>query len=183
MKLVLYIFGFLIVFSSCKTQEARRPVSVKSGSFISESITRNKQLAAKEEGLIKKIMDNDTLNEYITSEGGFWYYYNKKDTISQKTPKFGDIVNFNYDIKDLNGNLIYSKTELDTVTYYIDKEELFLGLREGLKLMKEGEVVTFLFPSYQAYGYYGDNHKIGTNIPLMSEVTLHKITKESTTEN
>ena len=49
--------------------------------------------------------------------------------------------------------------------------------------MKEGEVVTFLFPSYQAYGYYGDNHKIGTNIPLMSEVTLHKITKESTTEN
>ena len=109
MKLVLYIFGFLIVFSSCKTQEARRPVSVKSGSFISESITRNKQLAAKEEGLIKKIMDNDTLNEYITSEGGFWYYYNKKDTISQKTPKFGDIVNFNYDLKDLNGNLIYSR--------------------------------------------------------------------------
>ncbi|MCK8522777.1 gliding motility-associated peptidyl-prolyl isomerase GldI [Aquimarina sp. D1M17] len=183
MRTILYLIGLSLLLFSCKTPEARRPVSIKSGSFITESINRNKQLAAKEEARIKKIMDNDTLHDYITSEGGFWYYYNKKDTTSKITPKFGDIVNFNYNVKDLNGNTIYSKEELDTITYYIDKEELFLGLREGLKLMKEGEVVTFLFPSYQAYGYYGDDHKIGTNIPLMSEVTLNKITKESTTEN
>jgi FKBP-type peptidyl-prolyl cis-trans isomerase len=49
--------------------------------------------------------------------------------------------------------------------------------------MKQGEMVTFLFPSYQAYGYYGDDNKIGTNIPLIAEVTLNTITKESTTEN
>ena len=54
----------------------------------------------------------------------------------------------------------------------MDKQELFTGLREGLKLMRSGETVTFLFPSQKAYGYYGDENKIGTNVPLICEVTL-----------
>ncbi len=183
MRILLCVLCLLFLFPSCKTPEARKPVNIKSGSFIDESINRNKQLAAKQESRIQKIIDQDTTNSYITSEGGFWYFYNIKDTLSKRTPEFGDIVNFNYNVKDLNGKVIYTQEELDTITYYIDKEELFLGLREGLKLMKAGETVTFLFPSYQAYGYYGDDNKIGTNIPLKTTVTLNKITKESTTEN
>ena len=181
--IVPFLITCALFFISCKTPEARRPVSVSSGSFIKESINRNKKLAAKEEEQIKKIIASDTVNTYLTSQNGFWYYYQQQDTIATQQPVFGDIVTFNYNIKDLNQNTIYSKKELDTVNYAIDKEELFLGLREGLKLMKEGETVTFLFPSYQAYGYYGDDDKIGTNIPLVSTVTLHKITKQSTKEN
>ncbi len=183
MRIALYVFSCILLFSSCKPSEARRPVQIKSGSFIDESINRNKELAAKEEAQIQKIITRDTINEYLTSETGFWYYYTKKDTVSYRTPKFGDQVSFNYNVKDLNGNIIYTRKELDTVIYRIDKEELFLGLREGLKLMKEGEMVTFLFPSYQAYGYYGDDYKIGTNIPLITEVTLNNIIHESKTEN
>ncbi|WP_025741467.1 gliding motility-associated peptidyl-prolyl isomerase GldI [Aquimarina pacifica] len=183
MRIALYFFCCILLFSSCKPSEARKPVHIKSGSFIDESISRNKELAAREEAEILKIINTDTINHYITSETGFWYFYTKKDTVSYRTPKFGDKVSFNYNVKDLYGNIIYTKKELDTITYRIDKEELFLGLREGLKLMKEGEMVTFLFPSYQAYGYYGDDYKIGTNIPLITEVTLNNITHESKTEN
>lgn len=183
MRLALHTICLVFLFSSCKTPEARKPITIKSGSFINESINRNKELAAKEEAIIQKIITKDTVHKYIASETGFWYFYTKKDTLSTITPKFGDKVTFNYNITDINGNIIYTKQELDTITYRIDKEELFLGLREGLKLMKQGEMVTFFFPSYQAYGYYGDNHKIGANIPLITEVTLNTITKESTTEN
>ncbi|MBW1294540.1 gliding motility-associated peptidyl-prolyl isomerase GldI [Aquimarina litoralis] len=183
MRHFFLFLSFLALFFSCKAPEARKPVSVSSGSFINESINRNKELSAREEARIQKIIKQDTTHNYITSDGGFWYYYETKDTISNTTAKFGDIVNFNYDIKDLNGDTIYSRKELDTVNYAIDQEDLFFGLREGLKLMKEGETVVFLFPSYQAYGYYGDDHKIGTNIPLVSRVTLNKITKQSTKEN
>jgi len=59
----------------------------------------------------------------------------------------------------------------------MDRQELFTGLREGLKLMKTGETVTFLFPSQKAYGYYGDENKIGANIPLIAKVTVNSITK------
>jgi hypothetical protein len=45
-----------------------------------------------------------------------------------------------------------------------DKEELFVGLQEGLKLMKPGETVTSLIPFAKA-GYYGDTNRIGTSVP------------------
>ena len=80
-------------------------------------------------------------------------------------------------MKTLKKEEIYSKNDLGQQTYYIDQQELFSGLREGLKLMKEGEVVTFIFPSQKAYGYYGDTNRIGTNTPLICEVTVNSITK------
>lgn len=182
-KSVALFLVFLSAFA-CKAPEARNPIRVSSGSFINESINRNKKLSADEEARILQLIRKDTSNQYITSENGFWYSYEQRDTIANGyKPVFGDVVTFTYDIKDLEGNTIYNEQELDTITYAIDKEELFFGLREGLKLMKEGEIITFLFPSYQAYGYYGDDHKIGTNIPLISRVKLDKINKQSTKEN
>ena len=61
----------------------------------------------------------------------------------------------------------------------MDKEELFSGLREGLKLMKPSESVTFIFPSQKAYGYYGDENRIGTNVPLICNVNLKTITQNN----
>ena len=37
------------------------------------------------------------------------------------------------------------------------------------------EKVTFIFPSHMAFGYHGDNKKIGTNEPLICTVTLNDI--------
>ena len=66
----------------------------------------------------------------------------------------------------------------------MDKEDVLLGLRDGIKTMKKGEKVTFLFPSHKAYGYHGDNNKIGTNEPLLCTVTLNDIkTDNSKKEN
>lgn len=181
-KLIIPLLGILLMFS-CKSPEARKPVTQKSGSYINESIERNKKIVAAEEELIQTIIKEDSTNQYISSPNGFWYYYNSKDTINTNTPDFGDIVEFDYNLRTLDGKSIYSKDELPTRTYSMDKEKLFSGLREGLKLMKEGETVTFLFPSHKAFGYYGDKKKIGTNVPVISTVTLHKITQENNNPN
>ena len=177
MKSFILILLIIISFTSCKSPEARRPISQKTGSFIKESAERNKKLVEKEEAIIAQIIEKDTTRTYIASESGFWYYYNvkvEKDTI---TAKFGDIVNFDYNVKDFQGQTIYSDEDIIADNYSMDQEELFTGLREGLKLMKPGETVTFLFPSQKAYGYYGDTKKIGTNVPLICEVTVNSITQ------
>ncbi|RXJ50672.1 gliding motility-associated peptidyl-prolyl isomerase GldI [Gelidibacter gilvus] len=174
-RAILFILVLALGVSSCKSPEARRPISQKSGSFIKTSAERNKKLNAEESAQIINIIKKDTSKTYIASESGFWYYYNtkvEKDTI---TPTFGDIVNFDYDVKDFNGNDIYSDNEIHPRDYAMDQEEIFTGLREGLKLMKPGETVTFLFPSQKAYGYYGDKNKIGTNTPVICEVTVNSI--------
>ncbi len=179
MNKLLTVALVLLVFS-CKTPEARRPVSVSSGSFIDASVERNKKLNAKEKLFIENLMKQEE-QDYIASESGFWYYYNNKiENDSLMTPAFGDVINYNYNVKGINGNLIYSTEDIKTQTYAMDKEELFTGLREGLKLMKSGETVTFLFPSQKAYGYYGDENKIGSNVPLICEVTINSITQNQT---
>ncbi|HZH69239.1 MAG TPA: gliding motility-associated peptidyl-prolyl isomerase GldI [Flavobacteriaceae bacterium] len=171
----IYILLLLIFVAACKSPEARRPVQVKSGSSVKTSVERNKELYAAEEMVLKAIMQEDTLNNYLNSEYGFWYYYVNDNTEATQTPEFGDLLEFVYDIKDIYGNTIYSKKELGKISYRMDKEEIITGLREGLKLMHEGETITFIFPSYKAYGYYGDMERIGANMPIVSTVTLHNI--------
>ncbi|MDT0688362.1 gliding motility-associated peptidyl-prolyl isomerase GldI [Salegentibacter sp. F188] len=184
MKLKLLILLALAV-ASCKSPEARYPVTQKSGSYIDESAQRNRDLLTQEEEKIQRIIEQDSTQNYIASRGNFWYYYNQKstDSVNTTTPDFGDIVVFDYSISTLDGEPIYAEGEKPTREYAIDQEKLFTGLREGLKLMKEGETVTFLFPSYQAFGYYGDKGKIGTNVPLKTKVTLHSIKTENETNN
>lgn len=170
-----YILICFCTFLSCKSPEARMPETVQSGSFISESAQRNKKLNAAEREKIETMIAQDKDINYITSKSGFWYYYNHKIDRDTLKPQFGDTVNFIYSVSNLDGSNIYSSEDIGEQDYIVDKEELFSGLREGIKLMKPTERITFIFPSQVAYGYYGDEQKIGTNVPLICEVTLNTI--------
>lgn len=174
-----HIFAYFLLFTfcmiSCKSPAPRKPVVSKSSTFINESIERNKKIYEKEKVFIENMITKDTVNTYLASESGFWYYYTKKDSVDKPTPLFGNKVSFTYDVTDLNGKAIYSKKDLGLQKYTIDQEELFSGLREGLKLMKTGEEITFIFPSQMAYGFIGDNNRIGINVPIVCNVTLKSI--------
>ncbi|MBN4085325.1 gliding motility-associated peptidyl-prolyl isomerase GldI [Flavobacteriaceae bacterium AH-315-B10] len=180
MKKLITILLVMLAFTSCNSPEARRPVSVKTGSYIDKSVALNKKLNSEQHKSIQQIIKNNPDTEFIASQNGFWYYYNVKVEGDSITPKFGDIVNFNYNVTDFNNNTIYTEEELKARNYAMDQEELFSGLREGLKLMKAGETITFLFPSDKAYGYYGDENKIGTNIPIICKVTINTIIQKET---
>jgi len=144
-------FVLLFVFTSlftCKTPEARKPETVKTGSFIEESAIRNKKLYEAEKKAIEAYISTQSTKQFKASEFGFWV---SKDSIVTKTeiskfPEFSDLVNFDFNISALNGQIIYTASELKNRNYAMDQEELFTGLREGLKLMKAGETYTFIFP-------------------------------------
>ncbi|MCW5521016.1 gliding motility-associated peptidyl-prolyl isomerase GldI [Aureitalea sp. L0-47] len=174
---LLIIATGIFALVSCKTPEARRPVQQSSGSFIKQSAERNKVLYKKEEERIATIMEANPEQEYLSSPSGFWYYYNIKDSLDIPTPEYGDIVTFTYDVRSLEGTSILTESETGLQIYKIDQsnQDLISGLRDGVKLMKVGEQVTFLFPSYKAYGYYGLQDKLGTNVPIQSTVTLKSI--------
>ena len=175
-KTGILLFICIITFS-CKAPEARKPETVKSGTFIKASAQRNKKRNQAEIEQIKQYIDLQGGKTFVASKNGFWY---AQDTLSNvpeaKTPVFSDIVNFDYNVSNLNGTLIYSKLELGNNNYAMDQEALFSGLREGLKLMRAGDTYTFIFPSQKAYGYYGDENKIERNTPLISQVTVNSIT-------
>ncbi|WP_264536872.1 gliding motility-associated peptidyl-prolyl isomerase GldI [Flavobacterium sp. N1736] len=173
LKLSIYTLLFAVLLVSCKQhEEARRPISRSSGSFMKKSADRNKKLVASEEDVIKKIIKSNPKVKYYATRKGYWLSYDEKNTTDTKTPRKGDIAYFNLEVKDIEGKIIYSEAELGPQTYYVDKQDIMMGLRDGIKLMHKNETVTFLFPSHIAYGYHGDNKKIGTNESLICTVTL-----------
>lgn len=179
-KTILFVFLAAVLVSGCKqSQEARRPVSQASGTFMKKSAERNKKLIATEEGQIDSLIKSNPKVKYMASSKGYWYTYLVQNPTDTLTPKKGDVAFFNYEIKDLKGNIIYSEVELKPQTYAVDKQNIMTGLREGIKLMHKNEKVVFLFPSHIAYGYHGDDKKIGTNQPLFCTVSLHNFISEA----
>jgi len=164
------------LLSSCAKKEARRPVMVKTDTFLKESAKKNRALLEDQEAVMDSIIAKDTLHTYLKSEDGFKYYYVAENKEATYKPAFGDIVDFTYSLSDIYGKEIYSKEDTKVITYYVDKQELFQGLRQAIKLLKENEEAVFFFPSEIAFGYHGDKEKIGVNKPIRAQVHILKIT-------
>ncbi|MCH2033472.1 MAG: gliding motility-associated peptidyl-prolyl isomerase GldI [Tenacibaculum sp.] len=175
MKSKFYLIGLMILgFVGCKELEPRRPKQHSTTNFYKEVIAQNKKLNALETEKIKSYIEQDTINVYESSANGFWYSYQNKDSVSNSTPVKGDVVTVRYNITKLNNDSFY---DYQTRDYTVDKEDFVPGLQQGIKLMKKGETITFVIPSYRAYGVTGDGHKIGINQTLKSTLTLIEIKK------
>lgn len=175
MKNSLVLILLLVMFS-CVNNKPRRPIAPKPSTTIFSNTTKElKKLNKVEDDKIKVLIENDSTRTYIKSQYGFWYTYEKQVNEELATPKESDVVEIKYNIKDLKDNLIYSEQELGLLTYKVDKEDFISGLQRGIKLMKTGETITFVLPSYTAFGITGDGNKIGINTSIKSTVTLLNI--------
>ncbi|MEN8702721.1 MAG: gliding motility-associated peptidyl-prolyl isomerase GldI [Polaribacter sp.] len=179
MKYNLLLIVLFLVTISCSKKTARRPLKPKPSTTVyADALKKSKLINKKNDEKIAALVKNDSLNTYIQSTEGFWYTYNHKINSDLPFPKMADEVIISYSIKDLNDSVIYSEMDLGTKSYVVDKEDFITGLQKGIKLMKEGETVTFIIPPYNAYGILGDQNKIKYNQSIKSTVTLIKLNKK-----
>ncbi len=169
MKIRIIFFITSVFLISCAEPVARKPKKHGTTNFYKEVIKKNKKLNGLEKNRIESWIKKDTLHTYIESTSGYWYYYEKKDSTQSVLPKLEDVVEIEFDIKSINGGVFYDKMKR---FYKIDKEDFIPALQDGIKLMKKGETITFVIPSYRAFGVSGDGNKIGINQPIKSTVTL-----------
>jgi len=135
-------------------------------------VLQKKQLIALENKHIAAYLAQDSLQTYQASTTGFWYAYQQKSTSNTPLPQAGDLVRLRYNISTLDNTVLYSATALGTKNYLVDKEDFIPALQDGVKLMRVGETMTFIIPSYRGFGLVGDGEKIPPNQTLKSTVTL-----------
>ena len=175
MKLrILYFFLFLFLLS-CSEKEARRPITASKSYTLASATESLKKINKLEEAKIQNYIISDSFNTYIQSPNGFWYQYINRIENDAITPKKGDVVTLQYNFVDFNNQIIYSKESIGIKEYKVDKEDFIPALQIGVKMMKVGETIKFLIPSFNAFGVVGDENKIGNNQSLISTVTLLKI--------
>lgn len=178
MKQVFIFFSVLALMASCQEPQPRRPLEVRSGSFLKASAERNKRLLGQETSAMQELVRQDSLNTYQSSSSGFMYSYEKSASQASPMAKPGDLVTLTYNVRTWNEDTLYRKEEIGIFKYNVDKQELFPGLRYSVKLLKEGESATFLYPSSLGYGYQGDADRIGPNTPLKCTIEIFKIEPE-----
>lgn len=183
MKYLPTLLFAILLMASCQETEPRRPLEIKRGSFLKLSAERNKKLLQFEDSLMLELIRMDTLHGYQESSAGFRYYYDRQMPPDGPVPGTDDLVTLTYDLRTWNEDTIYSREEIGLLRYRVDKQELFPGLRYSVKLLREGETATFLYPSSLAFGYPGDKDRIGPNVPLKCTVSILDIEQQSTNNN
>jgi len=169
---LLIVSLFLI---SCSEQQARKPISASNSNSLTSASSILKKINSIEELKIINYIKKDTFHDYIRSPNGFWYRYIVKKPENSISPKKGDLVQISYEILDLKDQIIYSKQFSGIKDYKVDEEDFIPAIQQGLKLMKTGETIKFIIPSFNAYGVVGDENKIGINKSIISIVTLINI--------
>ncbi len=177
MKHLIYI-ALIVAFVSCEGPGPRHPVKRNTTSANQAAIDRSKKLLAEEEYMIRAIVTKDSTQNYKQSATGSWYFYDKKNNAKTDTAQPDDLVTMTYNVVGLNNDTLYRMQDIGIIKYKVDKQELFPGLRNAVKLLKENESATFLFPSSLGYGVPGDGDKIGINMPLKSTIAVLKIEKQ-----
>ncbi len=166
----------LLGLFACGEPEPRRPVKVSGGSFMKESVARTKELLAREETMIRDVISRDSTRVYMESGSGSWYTLLKSNENGLPIEP-EDLVTLTYDILSFDNDTIYSMDEIGVIQYKVDKQELFPGIRDGVKLLRDQESATFLLTSPMAFGYLGDKNRIGPNVPIKTTLQILKVEK------
>lgn len=174
---ILYVLSILLFSCKNNNQSVREPLNHTRQKVDMKSVNNNRNRNKREEEYIKKLIKQDSTHQYKDSGHGFWYYYEVQKPNEAQKIEVGDKVRLNYEMRDLSNNIIYSTTEIGDKTYWVDHENYFRGFCEAVKLMKKGEEAWFIFPSNAAYGYHGDEKKIGSSVPLKMKLIIKSIKK------
>ena len=85
------------------------------------------------------------------------------------------VLSFNEQVHHNDGLLCSYIADVEKIPYESAVKKLNKHVKAIKAYLVEGETITFIFPSYKAYGYYGDQNKIGRNMPISTKVTLLEI--------
>lgn len=175
------LFLIFLALHACNTPEARRPVQMRSGSFIQQSAERSKKILEAEEKAIQAYIAADSSRVYSRSSNGYWFTVLQRDSsfVQQASqnllPAKGDRTTLRVEYQKIDGAPYYIA---DTLRYYVDEQAVFPGLQSSVKEMYPGDKIRFFFPSALAFGYPGDGDQIGPNQSVRAEIELLELVKQ-----
>ncbi len=82
------------------------------------------------------------------------------------------LVQIEYEVRLLSGELIYSSKEKGPKEFRIGSGGVESGLEEGILLLRVGDKARFIIPSYLAHGLSGDQDRIPPKATLIYTVKL-----------
>lgn len=170
----------VLVITSCGNEEStkQQPVTpIDENKLKQQFVKANQQLVQKENDDMDYYVKNHQLPFVKTNSGIRYYIYNssaKGDSIKE-----GDIVTMNYTVSLLDGTVCYSSKTEGSKTIKVEQSQLESGVHRGIQFLKKGDKAMLLIPSHLAHGLLGDMNKIPPQMPIMYDIEILEVKKES----
>ena len=166
----LYLLTF-ITLNSCFNKNIQKPVN-------QHELQLKESLAKKDFDLDKEIIDeyiskNDSL-KFMNNSNAFWWSVLTKNDTHKKIDTSVEIT-YTYSVFNFKDQEIYSKDDIGTQYAVIGRTKQIRALTEVFKELSEGEKAILLVPSFSAYGFSGDGHKIGPAQPIIIKLEIVKL--------
>ena len=170
-RTLLIPFLSLLLFSCSEPEpEKKKQLTTKEVEYLSEQM--NQWDAQRQDDEIDQYVARHGWTMNKTTTGVRWMYMQEGD--GGDSAKVGLTAQVKYDIYLLDGTKVY--TSGDTLKEVkIGEDYVESGLHEGLLLMRTGDKMRFILPSYLANGLTGDQDKIGPRSSVMYEIELHHL--------
>lgn len=155
---------------SCNNHQDVKQIQSLSQDQVTEKLVESNKAAIK--------VENDQIDKLIAGSGwqmtktatGLRYQIIEKGN-GPKTAS-GKQVQFEYEIKLITGELIYSSDKTGLKEFEIGKGGVESGLEEGILLLRVGDKVRFIIPSYLAHGLSGDQDRIPPKATIIYTLKL-----------
>jgi FKBP-type peptidyl-prolyl cis-trans isomerase FkpA len=165
----ILLASLLVLMFSCHTEQKKQTPLPSEKQIKKPMENVNKYLVKSEDEEINDFISRYNWKMTKTSTGLRYMIYRNGNGEKAVT---GKIAKIDYEVKLINGTLVYSSKQEGTKEFEIGKSNAESGLQEGVLLMKVGDKAKLIIPSHLAYGLHGDENKIPKRATLIYDVEL-----------
>ncbi len=160
-----------IGFFACQGEEKTKKLPFTSKADYEETmIASHKAYLQKERSKISSYIE-DSGSDFDSTGTGLRYRIIETN-LDGDTLASGEIAVIFYQLKDIEGNLLYETRAELAHEFAVDYDEVESGLHEGIKKMRTGEKAIFILPAHIAHGITGDQAAIPSQTTLVYELYL-----------
>lgn len=178
-KYLFYFLSILLINGAiaCKQGEdnEKQKKQINEKELKEDLMIANKRALEEEEKQIKNYIDRYGWDVQKTGRGLRYMIYKEG---KGQSPDELDRVCFAYEVRLINGELVYTSEKLGLKNITIGKSQVESGLEEGLKFLSEGAKAKLLIPSHLAHGLIGDQKKIKGKATLIYDVEILDVNKQ-----
>jgi len=166
---LIVFFIIMLGIISCSNKKDVKPNTLNQDQVTEKLLEANKAAIEVENKQIDKLIDSSGWNMLKTATGLRYEIIEKGNGPKAET---GKIARFEYEIKLISGEIIYSSKQSGPKEFRIGSGGVESGLEEGILLLKSGDKAKFVIPSFLAHGLSGDQDRIPPKATLIYTVKL-----------
>jgi FKBP-type peptidyl-prolyl cis-trans isomerase FkpA len=170
--LILFFIAVLGLQSCGNKKDVGKKNILNQDQVTEKLLEANKSLIEVENKQIDNLIDSLGWNMIETATGLRYEIIEKGNGPKAET---GKIARFEYEIKLLSGEIIYSSTKSGPKEFRIGSGGVESGLEEGIILLRAGDKARFVMPSFLAHGLSGDQDRIPPKATLIYTIKLNEL--------